>query len=180
MYLAVFAHAVGQRRGMPDAGCDGEPHQPVLPCCSVASTLCALEPEAAAVCVFWAKVRIWDRPGFFAVRARPAESTRQIYSITQPAGQVPRVRGTCGVVLLPARHPILNEHLAHPGDVVFRHACKLGLEGIVSKRLGSPYRSGRSRDWLQEPGGARGGSGKPRRTGARTDGDDGSLPEAGR
>jgi ATP-dependent DNA ligase len=25
------------------------------------------------------------------------------------------------------------------------HACKLGLEGIVSKRLGSPYRSGRSR-----------------------------------
>jgi hypothetical protein len=35
------------------------------------------------------------------------------------------------------------------GDVVFRHACKLGLEGIVSKRLGSPYRSGRSPDWLK-------------------------------
>src|SRR5262249_30979210 len=34
-----------------------------------------------------------------------------------------------------------------PGDVVFRHAYKLGLEGIVSKRLGSPYRSGRSRRW---------------------------------
>jgi hypothetical protein len=44
----------------------------------------------------------------------------------------------------------LNEHLAHPeGDVVFRHACKLGLEGIVSKRLGSSYRSGRSPDWLK-------------------------------
>jgi ATP-dependent DNA ligase len=43
----------------------------------------------------------------------------------------------------------LNEHLAHPGDVVFRHACKLGLEGIVSKRLGSRYRSGRCRDWLK-------------------------------
>jgi ATP-dependent DNA ligase len=27
------------------------------------------------------------------------------------------------------------------------HACKLGLEGIVSK--GSPYRSGRSKDWLK-------------------------------
>jgi ATP-dependent DNA ligase len=27
---------------------------------------------------------------------------------------------------------------------VFRHACKMGLEGIVSKRLGSRYRSGRS------------------------------------
>ena len=33
--------------------------------------------------------------------------------------------------------------------MVFRHACKLGLEGIVSKRKGSPYRSGRSPDWLK-------------------------------
>ena len=39
--------------------------------------------------------------------------------------------------------------LAEPGDVVFRHACKLGFEGIVSKRLGSPYVSGRSRNWLK-------------------------------
>jgi bifunctional non-homologous end joining protein LigD len=38
----------------------------------------------------------------------------------------------------------LNEHLEHEdGAVVFRHACQFGLEGIVSKRLGSPYRSGR-------------------------------------
>ena len=44
----------------------------------------------------------------------------------------------------------LNEHLEHDdGEVVFRHACKLGLEGIVSKRKGSPYRSGRSPDWLK-------------------------------
>ena len=28
----------------------------------------------------------------------------------------------------------LNEHISEPGDVVFRHACKMGLEGIVSKR----------------------------------------------
>jgi bifunctional non-homologous end joining protein LigD len=39
-----------------------------------------------------------------------------------------------------------NEHIAEPGDIVFRHVCKLGLEGIVSKRLGSRYRSGRSPD----------------------------------
>ena len=44
----------------------------------------------------------------------------------------------------------LNEHIAHPkGGVVFQHACKLGVEGIVSKRLGSRYRSGRSPDWLK-------------------------------
>ena len=43
----------------------------------------------------------------------------------------------------------LNEHLTHDGESVFRHACKMGLEGIVSKRLGSRYRSGRSKDWLK-------------------------------
>jgi bifunctional non-homologous end joining protein LigD len=43
-----------------------------------------------------------------------------------------------------------NEHLEHKdGEVVFRHACKLGLEGIVSKRKDSPYRSGRSPDSLK-------------------------------
>jgi len=44
---------------------------------------------------------------------------------------------------------VLNEHIDEPGDVVFRHVCKLGLEGIVSKRLGSRYVSGRSRDWIK-------------------------------
>jgi hypothetical protein len=43
----------------------------------------------------------------------------------------------------------LNEHLTHDGNVVFRHACKMGLEGIVSKRLGSTYRSGKCKDWLK-------------------------------
>ena len=42
-----------------------------------------------------------------------------------------------------------NEHIEGDGPTIFAHACKLGLEGIVSKRLGSPYRSGRSRDWIK-------------------------------
>jgi bifunctional non-homologous end joining protein LigD len=42
-----------------------------------------------------------------------------------------------------------NEHMTGDGETVFRHACKLGLEGIVSKRKDSPYRSGRSPDWLK-------------------------------
>jgi len=35
------------------------------------------------------------------------------------------------------------------GPVILRHACEMGLEGIVSKRLGSRYRSDRSKDWLK-------------------------------
>jgi bifunctional non-homologous end joining protein LigD len=42
-----------------------------------------------------------------------------------------------------------NDHIYEPGDIVFRHACKLGFEGIVSKRLGSPYVSGRCRHWIK-------------------------------
>jgi bifunctional non-homologous end joining protein LigD len=42
-----------------------------------------------------------------------------------------------------------NEHLEAEGPVVFEHACRMGLEGIVSKRKGSSYHSGRSRDWLK-------------------------------
>ena len=40
-------------------------------------------------------------------------------------------------------------HYDGDGDIVFKYACKLGCEGIVSKRLGSPYRSGRSPHWLK-------------------------------
>ena len=42
-----------------------------------------------------------------------------------------------------------NEHMDGDGETVFRHACKLGLEGIVSKRKDSSYRSGRSPNWLK-------------------------------
>jgi bifunctional non-homologous end joining protein LigD len=49
-----------------------------------------------------------------------------------------------------AGHLQFNHHVGDlPADVVFRHACKMGLEGIVSKRLGSRYRSGRTTDWLK-------------------------------
>jgi hypothetical protein len=58
----------------------------------------------------------------------------------------------------------LNEHLVHDGESVFRHACKMGLEGIVSKRLDShlPIRSIQGLAQVQEPGGT-GGQARGRR-----------------
>jgi hypothetical protein len=44
---------------------------------------------------------------------------------------------------------VLNEHFEEEGAAVYRAACQLGCEGIVSKRLGSPYRSGRSKCWVK-------------------------------
>jgi bifunctional non-homologous end joining protein LigD len=43
-----------------------------------------------------------------------------------------------------------NEHMEEAdGPLVFAHACKLGLEGIVSKHKDSRYRSGLSPDWIK-------------------------------
>jgi len=39
---------------------------------------------------------------------------------------------------------VLNKHYEEDGATVFREACRLGCEGIVSKKLGSIYRRGRS------------------------------------
>ncbi|MGB8588727.1 MAG: hypothetical protein WCD87_24190, partial [Pseudolabrys sp.] len=41
------------------------------------------------------------------------------------------------------------EHAEGHGDRIFEAVCKLGLEGIVSKKLDSPYNSGPSRAWLK-------------------------------
>jgi bifunctional non-homologous end joining protein LigD len=40
-----------------------------------------------------------------------------------------------------------SDHQVGQGPAVLRHACRLGLEGIVSKRRDSPYRSGRQPSW---------------------------------
>ncbi len=41
------------------------------------------------------------------------------------------------------------EHLTDDGPVVFEHVCRMGLEGIVSKRTDAPYRSGPSKAWVK-------------------------------
>ncbi len=42
-----------------------------------------------------------------------------------------------------------TDHLEGQGDVFFDNVCRLGLEGIVSKRATAPYREGRNRHWLK-------------------------------
>jgi bifunctional non-homologous end joining protein LigD len=42
-----------------------------------------------------------------------------------------------------------SEHVVGGGSRVHAEACRLGLEGIVSKLRGAPHRAGRTRDWLK-------------------------------
>jgi bifunctional non-homologous end joining protein LigD len=44
---------------------------------------------------------------------------------------------------------VISEHTDEDGAAIFQQPRKMGLEGIVSKRLSAPYRSGRSWDWLK-------------------------------
>jgi bifunctional non-homologous end joining protein LigD len=44
---------------------------------------------------------------------------------------------------------VFNQHYDGDGVIIFKQACALGCEGIVSKRLGSHYRSGRVDHWLK-------------------------------
>jgi ATP-dependent DNA ligase len=53
-------------------------------------------------------------------------------------------------------------HVEGDGAKMFEAICKLGLEGIVSKKLDAPYRSGLSKSWLKTKN-PKGGHARPRR-----------------
>ena len=42
-----------------------------------------------------------------------------------------------------------TEHRDTDGEAYYREACRLGWEGLIAKRADSPYRAGRTRDWLK-------------------------------
>ncbi len=48
-----------------------------------------------------------------------------------------------------------SEHFEESGEMMLRHACRLSLEGIISKRAEGKYRSDRSRDWIKSKCGHR-------------------------
>src|SRR5262249_20328529 len=57
------------------------------------------------------------------------------------------------VAAAPGTSPLrFSEHLQQDGPTMFEHACRLGLEGIVSKRADMPYRPGRGPHWLKTKG----------------------------
>ncbi|TMJ37190.1 MAG: hypothetical protein E6G86_17635 [Alphaproteobacteria bacterium] len=97
-------------------------------------------------------------PSFDRIRYRRQDSSAFLYAfdlIELNGADLRRAplevrKATLANVLAGASQGIwFNDHIEGDGPIVLKHACKLGLEGIVSKRKGSPYRSGRSRVWLK-------------------------------
>jgi bifunctional non-homologous end joining protein LigD len=58
--------------------------------------------------------------------------------------------------LIPPQGPVAySAHFGNDGGLVLRHACRLSLEGVVSKRSDAPYRSGRGKVWVKSKCGHR-------------------------
>ena len=70
-------------------------------------------------------------------------------NLTRPEPIEDRKRRLAGLLRLPHGGIALNETYREDGAIIDKHACALGCEGIVSKRLGTPYRAGRSAHWLK-------------------------------
>ena len=70
------------------------------------------------------------------LRALPlADRKARLKAIVEAAPASPRLRYV--------------EHFSSAGDAVLKSACRMDLEGIVSKRLNAPYRSGRGDAWTK-------------------------------
>ena len=88
---------------------------------------------AEAVCSLSAESALIDGQAVEGLRQRRIEGRRDALSRL--------VRGVDGI--------LFSEAFEAEGAIVFRKACEMGLEGIVSKRAGSRYWSGNSRYWLK-------------------------------
>jgi hypothetical protein len=73
-----------------------------------------------------------------------SSSCRDCCRVVCPEPIEDRKRRLRGLLRLPHRGIALNETYREDGALIFKHACALGCEGIISKRLGTPYRAGRS------------------------------------
>jgi bifunctional non-homologous end joining protein LigD len=130
-----FAAVAADAKGLPDCLVDGEivvldQHQ--LP--SFSALQAALSAEDSTAMIFFAFDLLFeggaDLRGL-ALRERKA----RLEQLLGPLGAGNRIRYV--------------SHLESDAEAVLASACKMGLEGIVSKRLDAPYHSGRTEIWAK-------------------------------
>jgi bifunctional non-homologous end joining protein LigD len=98
-------------------------------------------------------------PDFHKLMSRDGQSTACLYAFDLIWLEAQDLRG---VELIGRRRMLqkalkkagpalrFSEHMAGAaGTAMFRHACAMGLEGIVSKRVTSRYRSGSNLNWVK-------------------------------
>ena len=129
-----FAAVADAGRGLSDCIIDGE--------------VCALDhngaPDFAALQAALSEGRSQDLTYFaFDLLFERADDLRQ-KPLTERKERLRRMLSRQGPHDRQIRYV---EHLSEPGDAVLKSACNLNLEGIISKRAGAPYQSGRTETW---------------------------------
>jgi bifunctional non-homologous end joining protein LigD len=121
----------------------------------VADAVTRLECQS---CVIDGEVVAPDENGMpsFELLGRHKPATRCAFDLLQTDGANRRKepierRKAMLAKLLPSTQSgiIFNDHMEGSAQEIFEHTCRLGYEGIVCKRMGSRYVSGRSIDWLK-------------------------------
>jgi ATP-dependent DNA ligase len=104
---------------------------------------------------------VWVGPGgiadFDKLHSRAVDDDVQLYAFdllelngTDMRGEpLERRRSLLEALLRDSADIRFSEHFEGDGARIFEHACKFGLEGIVSKRRDLPYQSGKSKRWLK-------------------------------
>jgi bifunctional non-homologous end joining protein LigD len=129
-----FAAVAEAARGLPDCIVDGE--------------VCALDhngaPDFAALQAALSEGRSQDLTYFvFDLLFEGADDLRGM-PLTERKARLRKLVDRKGHHHSQIRYV---EHLSEPGDAVLKSACNLNLEGIISKRAGARYQSGRTETW---------------------------------
>jgi bifunctional non-homologous end joining protein LigD len=115
----------------------------------------------AASCFIDGEVVVCDdagRPSFDLLRSREHDGVAFLYAFDlisldgQDLRREPLETRRATLASLLKNGPLgitFSEHVEGDGAMVFRHACKMGLEGIVSKRRDSLYKFGTSLNWIK-------------------------------
>jgi bifunctional non-homologous end joining protein LigD len=149
----ILAHKQGERVSLWSRyGADFTDRLP-----GIAEAVRKLPAESALIDGEAVAFRLDGRSDFGALRTKAggAEAGLVAFDLLNLDGEDPRQRPleerrdklarlVCGIDGL-----LFSEAIEAEGAVVFAKACEMGLEGLVSKRRGSLYRSGTSRNWLK-------------------------------
>jgi bifunctional non-homologous end joining protein LigD len=98
-------------------------------------------------------------PDFNALHSRKHDDEVQLYAFDiltldgEDLRSLPLSQCKTNLARLLARRPdgifVAPYEQGEIGPDLFRAACNMGLEGLVSKRVDRPYRGGRSPDWVK-------------------------------
>ncbi len=136
-WTAKFAAIAKEAEALPDSIVDGEIvalDEHGAP--DFASLQAALSEEDTDALVFFAFDLLFD--GGADLREKPLSERKARLAELLEASD----RGEAALIRY-------VEHFENGGEAVLRSACRLSLEGIVSKKLSAPYESGRSSSWAK-------------------------------